>query len=68
MASEFGKRLRQLREAAELTQEELARKADMSTSAVAKIEQRDVDPSWSTVGKLARALGVTLNDLAGDPK
>lgn len=56
--STFGNRLKQLREAAGLTQEGLARVAGLSTSAVARIEQRGKDPAWSTVQRLARALGV----------
>jgi transcriptional regulator with XRE-family HTH domain len=58
---QFGKRLKQLREAAGLTQEGLARAAGLSTSAVARIEQRGKDPAWSTVQRLARALGVALS-------
>ena len=41
-----------------MTQEDLARAADMSVSAVSKLEQREMDPSWSTVVRLAKALGV----------
>ena len=50
----FGKRLKELREAAGMTQEGLARAAELSTSAVARIEQRGKDPAWSTVRRLAR--------------
>jgi transcriptional regulator with XRE-family HTH domain len=56
----FNERLKSLREAAGLTQEKLARTADMSTSAVSKLEQGGIDPSWSTVQRLARALGVRV--------
>jgi transcriptional regulator with XRE-family HTH domain len=54
----FKDRLKALREAAGLTQEGLARAADMSTSTVAKIENAGVDPAWSTVIRLAHGLGV----------
>jgi len=54
----FGERLRQLREAAGLTQEGLARNANMSLSAISKMELKNIDPSWSTVQRLARALAV----------
>lgn len=57
----FGQRLRQLREAAGLTQEALARNANMSLSAVSKMELKDIDPNWSTVQRLARALGVSVS-------
>jgi transcriptional regulator with XRE-family HTH domain len=59
MATSFGKRLKELREEKGLTQEGLARAVEMSVSAVSKMEHRELDPSWSTVQKLARALGVS---------
>jgi transcriptional regulator with XRE-family HTH domain len=40
MADGFGRRLKELREAAGLTQESLARAADVSVSSVSKLEQR----------------------------
>jgi len=54
----FGERLKQLRKDAGLSQDKLARAAGLSTSTVTKIEQQAIDPAWSTVEKLARALGV----------
>ncbi len=56
----FGERLRALRKAAGMTQEELARKADLSASWLPKAEKPSADPSWSTVLKLANALGVSV--------
>jgi transcriptional regulator with XRE-family HTH domain len=57
--SEFGGRLRQLREAGDLTQEALARAANVSLSTVVKLERGAVKPAWDTVRALARALGVS---------
>jgi transcriptional regulator with XRE-family HTH domain len=57
-AMTFGGRLKELREAAGLSQDGLARAAGLSTSTVAKIERLDIDPSWTTVQALAKALGV----------
>jgi transcriptional regulator with XRE-family HTH domain len=54
----FGKMLRVLRDAAGLSQEGLARAALVSTATVARLERLDMDPSWSTVQRLAKALGV----------
>jgi transcriptional regulator with XRE-family HTH domain len=54
----FNERLKELREKAGLTQEGLARAADISLSSVSKLEQNPTDPSWSTVQSLAKALGV----------
>jgi transcriptional regulator with XRE-family HTH domain len=55
---EFGERLKVLRESAGLSQEALARAAEISTSNVSKLEQKKVVPSWPTVQALAKALGV----------
>ena len=54
----FGARLRELRKTKGLTQEAVARAADLSHSFIAKLEQTESDPSWTTVQKLAAALGV----------
>jgi transcriptional regulator with XRE-family HTH domain len=65
----FNSRLKELREAAGLTQEALARKAGLSTSGVAKLENAGLDPAWSTVVKLAGALDVPVDafkDQAGE--
>jgi transcriptional regulator with XRE-family HTH domain len=58
MATTFGNHLRRLREKAGLTQEGLARAANLSVSGISKLEHAGMDPSWSTVQALARALGV----------
>jgi transcriptional regulator with XRE-family HTH domain len=63
---EFGDRLKELREAAGLSQEGLARAAGISTSAVSKLEQKLVDPGWQTVQALARALGVSCQAFESD--
>ena len=63
----FGDRLKTLREAAGMSQEALARCAGISTSAVSKLEQKKVEPTWPTVQALARALGVgcqTFEDIS----
>jgi transcriptional regulator with XRE-family HTH domain len=57
----FGERLKVLRQDAGLTQEGLARAASLSTSTVSKLEQRALDPSWSTVLQLAKALSVEVS-------
>jgi transcriptional regulator with XRE-family HTH domain len=62
----FGGRLKELREAAGLSQDGLARQAGLSTSTVAKIERLDIDPSWTTVQALAKALGVSTEAFQED--
>jgi transcriptional regulator with XRE-family HTH domain len=54
----FGIRLKELREAAGLTQDELAERAGLYKFSVAKLEQGVREPVWSTVLTLAAALGV----------
>jgi len=54
----FNDRLKRLRSKKGLTQQSLAYAAEMSISAIAKLEAGGLDPSWSTVQKLAKALDV----------
>jgi transcriptional regulator with XRE-family HTH domain len=54
----FATRLRELREAAGLTQVQLAERAGLHLHGLTKLEQGDRAPSWSTVLALAEALGV----------
>ena len=62
---EIGERIKQLRESAGLSQNELGRRAGISGQAVSLIEAGKRDPTWGSVLKLARALGVTIS--AFDP-
>ena len=59
--SGFGVRLRQLREAAGLTQEQLGEKAGMPYQSIAKYERGAVEPTWPNVKILAGALGVNTD-------
>lgn len=60
-------RLRTLREAAGLSQQEVAERADLSLSLVTKMEQaRKADPRASTILALAVALGVRPGQLIED--
>jgi transcriptional regulator with XRE-family HTH domain len=60
MSGGFASRLRELRLAANMTQEALARAASVSNNTVSKLEQGAGDPSWNTVRTLAKALGVSV--------
>jgi transcriptional regulator with XRE-family HTH domain len=61
----LARRLRDMREAAGLSQQELAVKAGLSVSVVSQIEQgKKADPRMSTVVALASALGVDVGSLA----
>jgi transcriptional regulator with XRE-family HTH domain len=56
----FAQRLRELREAAGLTQQQLAERAGLHPFSVAKLEQGVQEPTWPTVLDLAGALGVSV--------
>ena len=62
----FGARLRDLRETAGLTQEELAERAGVSPSTVVNIERDNREPHFRTIRKLAKALDVEPTELLGE--
>jgi transcriptional regulator with XRE-family HTH domain len=57
-ATHFGARLRELRQAAGMTQKQLAERSGLHPYGVAKLEQGQNNPRWATVLMLAGALGV----------
>lgn len=59
IADHFSARLKHLREAAGLTQQELATKAGFQRGAVARWELGTREPSWKNIVALANALGVS---------
>lgn len=62
--SNISKTLRKLREQKRLTQEKLARLADVSNNTVIKIEAgKNENPTLDTLKKLAKALDVSVDDL-----
>ncbi|MFP4041880.1 MAG: helix-turn-helix domain-containing protein [Bacteroidales bacterium] len=61
----FGKRLRKLRNEAELTQEELAKKIGVSRATVAGYETKGKEPPYSTLQKLSDVLGCSTDYLLG---
>jgi transcriptional regulator with XRE-family HTH domain len=62
-------KLRELRLRKGLTQQALAKKADgMSYTFLSNIERGKVDPSLSTLMRLAAALGVTVSELVREPR
>lgn len=62
----FGKRLQDARKGANLTQQDLCDKADLSYSTLAKIERGAIKaPSVFTVGKIADVIGVSVDSLLG---
>ncbi len=60
----IGQKIRKLRLAKEMTQEALARKADIPYTTLVKIESDAVkNPSIETVSKLAAGLEITVDEL-----
>jgi transcriptional regulator with XRE-family HTH domain len=60
-------RLKSLRQRKALTQQELADKAGVTRSTVARVEGSAEEPFPTTIRKLAEALGVRPEDLGPDP-
>lgn len=60
----LAKAVRQLRSKRRLTQEDLAHAAGLRTGAINAIESGNTNPSWATVKAIARALDVSLGELA----
>jgi transcriptional regulator with XRE-family HTH domain len=62
-----GNKLKQAREAAGLTQQQLAEKAGIQVGTLSRLENgRQDNPHGSTIGAIAAALGVTRQDLMPD--
>lgn len=58
-----GKNIRKIREAKGLSQKEVAISVGMDQAQYSRIENSKTDPSFSTVDKIAKALGVELSEL-----
>jgi transcriptional regulator with XRE-family HTH domain len=56
--------IREFRQTAGLTQEDLAHAAGVTVTTLARIEGVRANPAWSTVGQIAAALGITVSQLA----
>lgn len=65
MATTLAMKLKQFRKRRRMTQEALAREADMSVGYIARLETGRHDPKLSTLQRLARALGVPVTELLG---
>jgi transcriptional regulator with XRE-family HTH domain len=62
-AVRIGRSVREQRVKRFMTQEQLARTADISLRQVVRIERNEVEPRFSTILKLAEALGVEPSEL-----
>lgn len=60
----IGDKIKAWRKKKEITQDALAKKADIPYTTLAKIESDVIEnPSLQTITKIARGLGVSLDDL-----
>jgi transcriptional regulator with XRE-family HTH domain len=65
MAADFSRRLPAVRQAAGLSRYRLAKVTGLSKQGVVNLELPGSNPTLDTLGLLARALGVSLDVLAG---
>ena len=63
IAMRIGRSVREQRVKRFMTQEQLARMADISLRQVVRIERNEVEPRFSTILKLAEAFGVEPSEL-----
>ena len=62
--STIGKNIKKLRQEKDISQDKLSKLADISLNTVVKIElDQSPNPTLETIQKLAKALGVSLDDL-----
>ncbi len=62
--STIGKNIKKLRKQRDLSQDKLSKLADISHNTIIKIESGAIQsPTMDTASKIAKALGVSLDDL-----
>lgn len=59
----FGKAIRRRRRELDLTQEELAERADLHRTFISIIERGEANPSLDNIERLAQALEISIADL-----
>ena len=59
----IGKNIKKIREAKGLSQKEVALSLEMDQAQYSRIETNKTDPSFSSVYKIAKALGVEISEL-----
>lgn len=60
----LGGAIRRLRELADMSREELAARAGLEPTLIARIEAGEADPTWGDARRIAAALGTTVDRLA----
>ncbi|MFB6838539.1 helix-turn-helix domain-containing protein [Streptomyces sp. NPDC056361] len=67
LAGAFGRNVRQHREEAGLTLEQLSTQSSVSRAMLSKVERGEKSPTIGVASKIAHALDVSLSDLIGAP-
>jgi transcriptional regulator with XRE-family HTH domain len=65
-AQHVGERIRQLRQAKNLSSKQLAARSGLTTSYISRIENGKVSPTVATLGRVVQAMGETFGSLFGD--
>ncbi len=65
---DVGNRIKNLRELKGLTQTQLGEKIGVTAVTITRYENSNRNPNIETLNKIAEALGVTINELAGNKK
>jgi len=60
---DIGSAVRRLRQSADITQAVLAERSGLSRSALARIENSHVEPTWGSLRRISRGLAMPLEDL-----
>lgn len=63
---ELGSKIKRLRQKADLTQEELADRCELTKGYISQLENDNTSPSIATLEDIVNALGTTLGDLFAD--
>ena len=63
LKTQFGRRLKYLRKEANLTQEQLADKTDLTIESISNIERGLFGPKFDNLEKIARAIEVEIKEL-----
>jgi transcriptional regulator with XRE-family HTH domain len=60
----LGKAVQELRQRAGLSRAALAARAELDDTSVSRIEAGTIDPTWGSMRRIAKGLGVSLRELA----
>jgi transcriptional regulator with XRE-family HTH domain len=60
----LGRAVGALRRRAGLSQDDLAARADLDATSIARLEAGEVDPTWGSMRRIAKGLDVSLRELA----